>query len=229
MNGDIYATKGTEYLLVIGYLLLLVGTMKLLLPRLTRARAAKGGRRPGRPERWFALAEGYHYHPGHTWAAGGEGDGDIVTVGLDDFAAQLVGAPDAVELPPVGTTVRQGQCAWKVRAGDRALVMLSPVDGRVVAVNDAVRRAPHLAADDPYGAGWLLKLQSRHRRASLRNLLSGELASVWMRHTAERLRELPDGGLGAVMADGGVPVRGFGRALAPEEWDAVAREFFRAE
>jgi glycine cleavage system H lipoate-binding protein len=227
MNGDIYATKGTEYLLVIGYLLLLVGTMKLLLPRLTRTRVAKRGPRLGRPERWFALAEGYHYHPGHTWAA--DGDGDVVTVGLDDFAAQLVGPPDAVELPPVGTTVRQGQCAWKVRAGDRALVMLSPVDGRVVAVNDAVRRAPHLAADDPYGAGWLLKLQSRHRQASLRNLLSGDLAAAWMRHTAERLRGLPAGELGVVMPDGGVPVRGFGRALAPAEWDAVAREFFRTD
>ena len=227
MHGDIYATKGVEYLLVIGYLLVLVATMKLLLPRLARARETTARRTVRRTAPWFALAEGYHYHPGHTWAAGG--DGDVVTVGLDDFAAQLVGAPDAVDLPPVGTTVRQGQSAWKVRAGDRALVMLSPVDGRVVAVNDAVRRAPHLAADDPYGAGWLLKLQSRHRRASLRNLLSGELASVWMRHTAERLRELPDGGLGVVMADGGVPVRGFGRALAPDEWDAVAREFFRTD
>jgi len=227
MHGDIYATKGVEYLLVIGYLLVLVATMKLLLPRLARARETTARRTVRRTAPWFALAEGYHYHPGHTWAAGG--DGDVVTVGLDDFAAQLVGAPDAVDLPPVGTTVRQGQCAWKVRAGDRALVMLSPVDGRVVAVNDAVRRAPHLAADDPYGAGWLLKLQSRHRRASLRNLLSGDLAVAWMRHTAERLRGLPLGGLGTALPDGGVPVRGFGRALAPDEWDAVAREFFRTD
>lgn len=227
MNGDIYATKGTEYLLVIGYLLLLVGTMKLLLPRLTRTQAAKGARRPGRPEPWFALAEGYHFHPGHTWAA--EGDGDVLTVGLDDFAAQLVGPPDGVDLPAIGTRLRQGERAWQVRAGDRTLPMLSPVDGRVVAVNEALRAAPQLTADDPYGGGWLLKVEAADRRVTLRNLLSGELAATWMRHTAERLRGLPAGGLGVVMPDGGVPVRGFGRALAPDEWDAVAREFFRAE
>ncbi|MEK7668231.1 MAG: hypothetical protein AAB409_06250 [Gemmatimonadota bacterium] len=42
----------------------------------------------------------------------------------------------------------------------------------------------------------------------------------------ERLRGLPAGGLGVVMPDGGVPVRGFGRALGPEEWQAASREFF---
>ncbi len=227
MHGDIYATKGTEYLLVIAYLLVLVATMKLLLPRLARRREVRGPRRAPRSAPWFALAEGYHYHPGHTWAV--EEGGDVVVVGLDDFAAKVVGTPDGVELPPVGTTVRQGQCAWKLRAGARDLAMLSPVDGRVVAVNDAVRHAPRLAVDDPYGRGWLLKLQSRHRRASLRNLLSGELASAWMRHTVERLHALPSGPLGVVMADGGAPKTGFGRELDPEAWDVVAREFFRAE
>ena len=47
-----------------------------------------------------------------------------------------------------------------------------------------------------------------------------------MRHTAERLRRLPAGELGVVMPDGGAPVRGFGRALAPEEWETVVSEFF---
>ncbi len=48
----------------------------------------------------------------------------------------------------------------------------------------------------------------------------------WEDHTVERLRGLPAGGLGVVMPDGGVPVRGFGRALGPEEWQAASREFF---
>lgn len=228
MSGDIYATKGTEYLLVIAYLILLVVTVRLLLPRLGRAAGGAGrARRVGRPAPWFALAEGYHFHPGHAWVA--EGGGDECTVGLDDFAAQLVGPPDALELPAVGTPVRQGERAWRIRAGGRELPMLAPVDGTVVAVNRAVVDAPALAAEDPYGAGWLLKIRAPDRRASLRNLLSGELAAAWMRFTAERLRCLPAGELGLVMPDGGAPVRGFGRQLGPEEWDAVAREFFRAD
>jgi glycine cleavage system H protein len=227
MTGDIYATKGTEYLLVIAYLILLVATMKLLLPRLARATGGARGRRTGRPAPWFALAEGYFFHPAHSWAAD-EGD-DVCTVGLDDFAAQLVGPPDRVDLPAVGTTMRQGEPGWRLRAGDRELAMVAPVGGTVVAVNRAVLDTPRLAAEDPYGQGWLLKVRAPERRASLRNLLSGDLAAAWMRFTAERLRRLPAGELGTVMPDGGLPVRGFGRQLAAEEWDAVAREFFRTD
>lgn len=224
MQGDLYATKGIEYLLVIAYLLLLAGTVKVLTPRRARAFGPSPRKPDARRAPVFSLVDGYHFHQGHTWAA--DGQGSLMTVGLDDFAARLVGHPDGVELPEVGASVRQGGPGWTLKAGDRMLPMLSPVDGTVVAVNEAVLEAPRLAAEDPYGDGWLLKVQPTNRRASLRNLLAGELAAVWMEHTAERLRRLPAGGLGEVMADGGVPVRGFGRALGPEEWQAATREFF---
>jgi glycine cleavage system H lipoate-binding protein len=223
MPGDIFATKGAEYLLVILYFVMLIALVRVLAPPVV-ASAAPRSRRLSAPPPWFSLAEGYHFHPGHTWAA--PIDEDIVTVGLDDFAATLVGPPDSLELPAVGTGVRQGEPAWAVRAGDRALTMLSPMEGEVVAVNPAVLETPRLAADDPYGQGWLLKVRAPHPAASLKNLISGDLASVWMRHTGDRLMRLPAAGLGVVMADGGTPMRGFGRALGPQEWQVVAREFF---
>lgn len=224
MPGDIFATKGTEYLLVIAYFILLIALARVVAPPII-AHGLPRNRRPlAELASWFSLADGYHFHQGHAWAA--PADGNVVTVGLDDFAAQLVGPPDGLELPAVGSGVRQGEPGWTVRFGDRALAMVSPVEGEVVAVNPAVVESPRLAADDPYGRGWLLKVRAPNPQASLRNLFSGELASVWMRHTAERLRRLPAAGLGFVMPDGGTPLRGFGRALGPEEWQAVTREFF---
>jgi glycine cleavage system H lipoate-binding protein len=223
MPGDIFATKGTEYLLVVVYFVLLIALVRYIAPPVV-TRAPPRKRPPLGEIPWFSLAAGYHFHQGHGWADAP--DGDVVTVGLDDFAAKFVGAPDRIELPPVGAGVRQGEPGWAMRAGDRALTMLSPVEGEVVAVNPAVLETPRLAAEDPYGAGWLIKVRAPNRQASLRNLFSGELASVWMRHTAERLRRLPAAELGVVMPDGGVPVRGFGRVLGPEEWKAAAGEFF---
>jgi glycine cleavage system H lipoate-binding protein len=225
MNSDIFATKGTEYLIVIAYLTAMAWAVRWFGSRPVAAAPTSGARRRGGgPAAWFALTDGYHFHPGHAWAA--PTDGDIVTVGLDDFAATLVGPPDGIELPAVGADVRQGEPGWSVQAGDRTLTMLSPIEGQVVAVNQSVLETPRLAADDPYGQGWLLKVRAPNRKASLKNLLSGELASVWMRLATDRLQRLPAAGLGVVMADGGTPVRGFGRALGPDEWQAVARDFF---
>ncbi len=223
MPGDIFATKGTEYLLTIGYFILLIALVKYLAPR-TAVRVAP---RPAGVRRdatsWFTLADGYRYHPGHSWAVA---EADAVRVGLDDFTAQLVGRPDVVDLPRVGDVVRQGERGWQIKTQGRMLAMVAPVDGEVVEVNPAVLAAPGVATDDPYGAGWLFKVRPSRARASLKNLLSGELAAAWLRHSAERLRAMPAAELGVLMPDGGAPVRGFGLVLGPAEWDAVGREFF---
>jgi hypothetical protein len=107
MLGDIFATKGAEYLLVIAYFILLIALVKVIAPPVV-TRGAPRSRRPlAEPVPWFSLADGYHFHQGHAWA--NPADGDLVTVGLDDFAAQLVGPPDGLELPAVGGIVRQGE------------------------------------------------------------------------------------------------------------------------
>lgn len=227
MPGDLYATKGIEYLVVIAYLVLMAG----LVWGFGRLRSAGGrGSKPRgkavRVQPWFSLADGYRFHQGHSWVA--MKDGDVVTVGVDDFAAKALGEPDALELPAAGSTLSQGSPGWTVRVGERVLPMLSPVEGEVVAVNPAVLEAPRLLADEPYGAGWLLKVRVDHRPWP-RNLFSGALASAWMQYTVERLRQLQAGRLGVVMPDGGTPVRGFAQALGEEEWDALAREFFLSE
>ena len=227
MEGDIFATKGAEYLIVIAYLALLVAVRFLAPPRLAHALGARGRHQRAHPIPWFSVREGYHYHQGHAWVH--EAHGPVLTVGLDEFAARLLGAPDRVALPAVGTTIHQGERGWTVEAGERVLPMLSPVEGEVVEVNRAVLETPTLASHDPYGEGWLLKVRAANPRATLSNLLSGELAGAWIRHTVERLRRLPAAGLGPVMADGGVPVHGFGHAVGPEEWHTVAREFFLTE
>ncbi len=224
MPVDIFASKGVEYLLTIVYFALLIALVRWIAPKAKPAPAA--ARRPRDPDAWFKVVNGRRYHPGHAWVAA---EGDLVTVGLDDFTAQLVGAPDALALPPVGAQLRQGEQAWEVAAGDRVLGMVSPVEGEVVEVNAAALAEPRLAAEDPYGAGWLLKVKAPNARAALRNLLPADLAAAWMKRAGERLRSMPAADLGVVMTDGGTPMKGFGRSLGPEEWNAVARDFFLAE
>ncbi len=225
---DLFATKGAEYLIVIGYLALLVGFWRLLWPP-GATRSATARVRPTIPPlgRWFDLPDGLYFHQGHAWVTP-EGQ-DIMRVGMDDFAQKLLGRAAGFLLPNVGAGLSQGERGWQVQVDGHAIPMLSPVGGEVVALNPDLLASPELVNADPYHRGWLMKIRVPNPAAAARNLLSGKLARAWMDGTTERLREMRAGDLGIVLPDGGFPVTGFARALDPERWDQVARELLLSE
>lgn len=221
---DLFATKGIEYLLVIGFLLVLVVYWRFLNAPAKEKRAAAMRTPAGAFTEWFNLAKNIYYHPGHTWAAP-EGD-NLVRIGMDDFAAKLLGKADAFELPAIGDRMEQGDAGLKVRFDSKEVELLSPVNGEVVAVNKDALASPELAEKDPYNKGWLLKIKAPKMHSNLKNLLTGKLAVAWMENTVQTLRQRMAGELGVVMQDGGLPVSGFAKELAPEKWDEIAADFF---
>ena len=218
---DLFATKGAEYMLVLAFLALLVPFWQVL-NRPVRAGLRAARRLGASIAHWFRLPEGIYYHLGHSWAMP---QGEVVRVGVDDFAQRLVGRPQALHLPPVGSRVEQGEVAWRLSVDSKAVDMLSPVTGEVVAVNERVLERPELINQDPYGEGWLLAVKPHNHRANFRNLLRGKVANAWMRVTADALQERMGGELGTVLQDGGLPVTGLARALWLDGWDRMAREF----
>jgi glycine cleavage system H protein len=219
---DIFATKGIEYLLVIGFLMIFILFWRFLS---TPAKAAyeyvTETLIPALSE-WFHTPEGIYYHQGHSWAAR---EGNAVKIGMDDFAQKLVGKPSAISLPGVGAQIEQGNTGWKLRFGSTSIDMVSPVNGEVVKVNEEVIKNPDLINQDPYGKGWLLMVKPRNAKSDLKNLLSGRLVSAWMEETVNSLRMRMGENLGLVYQDGGVPVTGIAKALSPDKWDEVAKEY----
>jgi glycine cleavage system H lipoate-binding protein len=174
-----------------------------------------------RAAEWFLTPADRMFHRGHAWLKGG--DDGLVTVGLDDFAAKLVGPLSRVSLPAIGAAVGQGEQAWRLMATDgRSVDMLSPVDGTVVELNPALAASPDLAEHDPYGDGWLMKVRPSRLRANRINLMAGKAVHTWMDEAAAGLRGHFAPGLGALAQDGGAPVAGMARAIDPERWDHVA-------
>lgn len=220
---DIFATKGVEYILVISALLLFIPFWRMVSRPAGAVVEAVEGIVPAIGE-WFHLpTEKIYYHQGHSWALPG---GDrLVTVGIDDFAQKLIGKIDAVQLPEIGSEVTQGEKAWRLQAGSKAIDMLSPVDGKVVQINEALLRSPERINRDPYGESWLMKVQSPKMSANLKNLLTGGLVGRWMEGVKENLFSRMNYNLGAVSQDGGVPVEGIARNLDRERWDEIAKEF----
>ena len=211
-----YAMKALEYGLAISYLLLFIPFWRYVQGE-PPAHAFGFG--------WFQVPNGVHLHPGHAWA---RTEGGTVEVGLDDFAHKLVGPLDRLLLPAIGSPVRQGQKAFSLVAGGQELDVLSPVDGLVVAVNEAARAHPEGALRDPYGAGWLMKVEPRWLTSNLKNLFTGEGARRFLDVAAGRLAQRLTPQLGLVLQDGGTPVHGLARELEPERWDALCREFIHS-
>jgi glycine cleavage system H lipoate-binding protein len=173
----------------------------------------------------YRMPEGLHYHPGHTWTRLSEAN--CATVGVDDFARELIGKADRWVLPPIGSRVRQGAPAFRARLDGHTAEFLSPVDGTVVAVNSGLEERPSLPTDDAYGRGWVLKVEPEEPARSLRNLLSGSAAVRWMEDARERLEWHLMSLSGTVLQDGGQPAEDFARHLTDEEWRRLAEEFLR--
>jgi glycine cleavage system H protein len=174
----------------------------------------------------FEVRNNLRYHPGHTWALGESPN--FVRVGMDDFAARLVGTVDEIAIPMRGQWLRQGQkLATVTRNGGKA-ELVSPIEGEVTGLNEAVLKDPSLIARDPYGEGWLVTVQAPDAKTNFRNLLSGALARRWMEDAAARLRTRLStvAVAGAMAQDGGVAVQNMTDHLPSEAWNKLAREFF---
>jgi glycine cleavage system H lipoate-binding protein len=222
ISNDPFATKGIEYLVVLVFLGALPLYWRYLngAPRLAPARVAAARRRM--LTGWFRLPEAARFHPGHTWAVP-SGPGRF-RVGLDDFAQKLLGTPAAIALPEVGARLAPGAPAWSLDVDGRRFELPAPVGGRVVALNEAVRRDPALVNGDPYGDGWLLEVQAPRWSSGSRSLLRGNRAKEWLARAEAALREKMNPEVGAVLQDGGVPVPGIARALSENGWEELARD-----
>lgn len=223
MAVDPFATKGIEYVLVLVFLAALPLYWKWLNAGARPALQARTTARQHAASGWFRLPADHYHHPGHAWAQpAGERRWRI---GVDDFAQLLLGRVNGVTLPDVGTQLVQGARGWGMRVGSETFDMLAPVNGRVTGRNEQVLHEPGLVNRDPYGSGWLLEIESSDPAPDRKTLLHGELAKAWMGTTENALRGRMDHDLGTVMQDGGTPVIGLARAIAPDQWSAFAREF----
>jgi len=173
----------------------------------------------------FEVPENMRYHAGHTWAL--SESRDLVRVGMDDFASKLIGKIESIALPQRGRWVRQGQKIWTIFRDGKSVDMVSPIEGTVTDINEAVMKDPELARKDPYGDGWLLTVQAPDAKINFRNLLGGELARLWTESAALRLRKrMPIAMSAALAQDGGVAVDDLTAHLPDEDWATLTKEFF---
>lgn len=96
------------------------------------------------------------YTEEHEWL---DLDGDVVTVGITEHAAEQLGDIVFIELPEVGDEVAAGAEVATIESVKAASDIAAPVDGEIVEVNQAIVENPALVNEDPAGAGWFFKMK----------------------------------------------------------------------
>jgi len=103
------------------------------------------------------IPDGLKYTKEHEWL---KVEGNLAIVGITDHAQHALGDIVFVELPKAGTTVTAMKPFGTVESVKAASDLFSPISGKVAEINAALVNAPETVNQDPYGKGWMVKLQA---------------------------------------------------------------------
>ncbi len=152
------------------------------------------------------------YHRGHAWVRL-ECDG-TATVGLDDFGTRLIGEPERVILPGIGTVLRLHSGGWQIQKSGFLIKILSPLYGEVIETGGLDQ-------------GWYLRLKPSGDGFDTQHLLQGPEIRPWLLRESERLQDaLAADGMGQCLADGGELVKDVPSAYPDADWEAIWGNLF---
>jgi glycine cleavage system H protein len=104
----------------------------------------------------YELPDELYYTKEHVWARVEDG---VATIGVSSFGQDLAGEIVYVEVPMVGREVTQGDPFMSMESGKWVGRVKSPVSGKIIEANEEIEWESTLVNEDPYGQGWLAKIE----------------------------------------------------------------------
>jgi len=121
--------------------------------------------------------EGLLYTESHEWLKVGDStlrdEGSQITIGLTDYAQSQLKDVVYVELPEIGSEFKKGESIGVVESVKTVADVFSPITGKVLETNLALKDHPEFVNVDPYGKGWIIKMEAQDKE-ELRGLLSSQ-------------------------------------------------------
>jgi glycine cleavage system H protein len=105
----------------------------------------------------LSLPDDVRYTDDHEWA---KENGDVVRIGISDYAQDQLGDIVFVELPEVGSTFGKGDEFGTVESVKAVSELYMPIGGEVTAINETLADQPELANSEPYDGGWMLEVKA---------------------------------------------------------------------
>ena len=104
----------------------------------------------------LVLPEDIRFSKDHEWV---RSEGDLVVVGISDYAQDQLGDIVFVELPETGATLDKDAVFGSVESVKSVSELFMPLSATVIEVNQALEESPERINNDPYGEGWMLKVK----------------------------------------------------------------------
>lgn len=123
------------------------------------------------------MPDDLYYHKEFMWV---KVEGKVAKVGLIDFAQKLAGEISYVEMPFEGDAVSQDAEVGTVETGKWVGKIYAPISGAVKGTNEKLYDDPTLINKDPYGEGWVFKIEMSDS-SELDNLMQGDAAAEWLK------------------------------------------------
>ena len=109
----------------------------------------------------YEVPEGLLYTRDHEWI---KVEGNVITIGVTDYGQKKLREVVYVELPTIGQRVEEGEAIATLESVKASAEVYTPASGRVIEVNSKLVDLPELVNDDPYGDGWIAKIELEEER-----------------------------------------------------------------
>lgn len=123
----------------------------------------------------YNVPEGIYYSTNYEWA---KVEGDKVRIGITDYAQKQLREIVYVEIPSVGSALKQNEPYGTVESVKSVSDLVAPISGTVEQINEEVSGKPELLNEDPYNKGWLLVIKPSNMD-ELKNLMDANNAVEW--------------------------------------------------
>lgn len=182
---DIFETKGIEYIIVIGFLLLIIPFWMILnKPIKIKEKIVEGlGVLSAQALR---IPRGLFFNKNHTWSHL-ERSG-LASVGVDDLLLHFTGGVELEYLKEQQEKVKRGEPIARISQNGKNLVITSPLSGEVEGVHSVLPDNSEALSQDPYSS-WLYKIKPQNWRGETKESLMAEEASEWAERELERFKD----------------------------------------
>ena len=102
------------------------------------------------------IPENLRYSKDHEWVSV---EGDIATIGITDYAQHSLGDVVYIDMPRVGDKLNTHESFGSVESVKAVSEIFTPVAGEIAEVNEGLNDTPEAVNNDPYGAGWMIKIK----------------------------------------------------------------------